>query len=139
MPFSPSQLKRRLIEAGFEIFRTRGDEVVLAERPRENLILDSLVSVRCGPPLEVRATFRAQRSAFQHDDEAQLFWRVRGLAAVASGFEERACHIVPVSDPGDASHLLDEFYDVLVAAEAESLEAAVDLLRLALGFDKRLI
>ncbi len=138
MSLSLPQLKRNLIEAGFEVFRTRGDEVVLAERPRENLILDSLVSVKCGPPLEVRATFRAQRSAFQHDDQAQLFWRVRGLAALATGFEERACTIVPVSDPGDPTHLLDEFYDVLVAAEAQSLDEVMTLLRRALGFDKRL-
>lgn len=116
----------------------RGDEVMLAERPRENLILDSLVSLKCGPPLTVRAVFRAQKSSFQHDDAAQLFRRVRCLASVAIGFEERVAYVVPVNDPGDASHLLDEFYDVLVVAEARSPEAAIELVRQALGFDKRL-
>jgi hypothetical protein len=135
---TPLQIKRLLVDAGFEVFRTRGDEVLLAERPRENLILDSLVSLKCGPPLTVRAVFRAQKSSFQHDDAAQLFRRVRGLASFAVGFEERSAYVVPVTDPGDASHLLDEFYDVLVAAEASSFDAAIALLRQALVFDKRL-
>jgi hypothetical protein len=138
MPLTPQQVKRLLVDAGFEVFRTRGDEVMLAERPRENLILDSLVSLKCGPPLTVRAVFRAQKSSFQHDDAPQLFRRVRDLASLAVGFEEHSAHVVPVSDPGDSSHVLDEFYDVVVAAEASSLDAAIDLLRQAIGFDKRL-
>jgi hypothetical protein len=40
-PSTAAHLKRALVEAGFEVFRTRGDEIVLAERPRENLIMDS--------------------------------------------------------------------------------------------------
>ena len=58
------QIKRVLIDAGFEVFRTRGEEIVLAERPRENLIMDSGVRLRLGEPLEVRVVFRAQRARF---------------------------------------------------------------------------
>ena len=55
--------KKVLIDAGFEVFRTRGEEIVIAERPRENLIMDSGVRLRLGdasdPALEVRVVLRA--------------------------------------------------------------------------------
>ena len=43
---NPRELKKALVSSGFEVFRTMPDHVVLAERPRENLILDSGVRVR---------------------------------------------------------------------------------------------
>ena len=80
---TPLQLKRALVEAGFEVFRTRGDETVLARRVRENLIMESGVRVRASLPMEVRVVLRAQRTDFPGDDEALLFPRVRELGAHA--------------------------------------------------------
>src|SRR6478609_2379518 len=89
---TPQQLKKALVASGFEVFRTLPEEVVLAERVRENLILDS--GVRVGPlgdgGVRVRLVLRAQRTDFPSDEEAALFERVRKLAepALANGSAE---------------------------------------------------
>src|SRR5262249_41968999 len=41
---TPSELKKQLIAAGLEIFRVQGNRVHLADRVRENLIMDGGVS-----------------------------------------------------------------------------------------------
>lgn len=43
-----TELKKALQQAGFDVYRARGDEVHLAERPRENLILEAGVVVLGG-------------------------------------------------------------------------------------------
>src|SRR6478609_8126323 len=89
---TPQQIKKALVASGFEVFRTLPEEVVLAERVRENLILDSGVRVAPidGDKLQVRLVLRAQKADFPNEDEATLFERVRKLAepAVAKGFAE---------------------------------------------------
>ena len=137
--YTPQQLKKTLLDAGFEVFRTRGDEVVLAERPRENLIMDSGVRLRAAAPLEVRIVLRVQQADFPGDDDAQLFARVRalGAAAIEGGFAEVQTLISPVTDPGDSARTLDTFYEILYAKSADSVEAAVALLKFALTLEKR--
>jgi hypothetical protein len=44
------ELKKAIQQAGLEVYRTRGNEVHLAERPRENLIMDAGVSVLLSVP-----------------------------------------------------------------------------------------
>src|SRR5580700_40873 len=91
-PSNAARIRRTLIDAGFEVFRTRGEEIVLAERPRENLIMDSGVRLRVADPLEVRIVLRAQKADYPNEDEAHLFDRVRAAAAavLAGGFAEQA-------------------------------------------------
>jgi hypothetical protein len=103
-PITPPQLKKALVTAGFQVFRTLGDEIVLAERVRENLIMDSGVRVRVGEPLQVRVIFKAQRGNFPGEDDSHLFERARKLAeaAVSKGFEEVGDSVSPVMDPTDA-------------------------------------
>jgi hypothetical protein len=138
-PLTPPQLKKALIEAGFEVFRTRGDEVVLAERPRENLIMDSGVRLKAGSPLQIRVVMRAQKADYPNDDEPRLFERVRDLAANAlkEGFVEVDATVSKVTDPGDASRTLDTFYEIVFAKEAGTLDVAVTGLKFALGLEKR--
>jgi hypothetical protein len=62
--YTPQQLKKALVGAGFQVFRTLGDEIVLAERVRENLIMDSGVRLKASEPLQVKVIFRAQRGHF---------------------------------------------------------------------------
>jgi hypothetical protein len=137
-PITPPQLKKALVSAGFQVFRTLGDEIVLAERVRENLIMDSGVRLRAGDPLQVRVVFKAQRGNFPGEDDSHLFDRARGLAASAlsKGFAEVSHTVSPVTDPQDAERTLDTFFEVVLAKEASTLEQAVEELRFALSLER---
>src|SRR5436853_550872 len=52
---SVPEIKKALLASGFEVYRTRGNEVHSADRVRDNLIMDSGVSVRVGAGLAPRA------------------------------------------------------------------------------------
>jgi hypothetical protein len=138
-PRSAPEIKRALVEAGFEVFRTRGEEIVLAERPRENLIMDSGVRLRVGPPLEVRIVLRAQKADFPSEDEAHLFDRVRKLAAgvLSADFVEHGTSVTRIADPGDADRVLDTFYEITYAKGAVRLADALPDLTFALNVEKR--
>ena len=136
---SASRIKKALLDAGFEVFRTRGEEIVLAERPRENLIMDSGVRLRVGDALEVRVVLRAQKADFPNEDEGHLFDRVRKLGEqiVSGGFAEISTAVTKVTDPGDAERTLDTFYEITYAKQAPKLDDALVELKFALGLEKR--
>jgi hypothetical protein len=138
-PHNAASIKRALIEAGFEVFRTRSEEVVLAERPRENLIMDSGVRVRVTDTLEVRVVLRVQKADFPNDDEARLFERVRALGghAIAAGFAEVSTSVTRVADPGDTERTLDTFYEITFAKSALGLPEALAEVKFALTLEKR--
>jgi hypothetical protein len=133
-------LKKALVASGFEVFRTLPEGVVLAERVRENLILDS--GVRVGPlddgRIQVRVVLRAQRADFPSEDESSLFDRVRKLAepALADGFAESSTHVNAVKDPADPERTLDTFYELFLTRDVASVEDAVPVLKFALGLEK---
>lgn len=137
---TPQQLKKALVASGFEVFRTLPEEVVLAERVRENLILDS--GVRVAPladgSFEVRITLRAQRTDFPNDEDTVMFERARTLAApaIAEGFREVSTVATPVKDPADAERVLDTFYEIVLAQQVASVDAAVPVLKFVLGLEK---
>jgi hypothetical protein len=132
------ELKKALAQAGFLVFRTQGEDIILAERVRENLIMDSGVRLRASSPLLVRVVMRAQRGDVPSEEEANLFDRVSRLAepARAVGFLEVERNIAPVVDPGDASRTLDTFYEITLSKEADGLEGALEELRFALTLEK---
>lgn len=138
-PHNASRIKKALIEAGFEVFRTRTEEIVLAERPRENLIMDSGVRLRLAASLEVRVVFRAQKADFPNEEDARLFERVRTLAgnAVAAGFAEVSTAVTRIADPGDSERTLDTFYEITYAKPVGALAEAISELKFALGLEKR--
>lgn len=142
-PPSIQDLKRQLVAAGLEIYRTRPDAVHLAERPRDNQILDAGISVRpAGPPdgaLEVRVVMRAQRSDFPREPVESLYERVRQLAAtevLGTGFTEIETREQSMLDPGDKSKTLDMWYELVFSKVLGDLDTAVAEVKRVLPLDK---
>jgi hypothetical protein len=135
---SPLELKKALVAAGFEVYRTLGNEVILADRVRDNLIMDSGVRIRAGDTLQVKLVVGVRRGEFPQDDDAELFQRVRSLAqpAVLQGFVELSSAVAPMHDPADSARTLDTVFEVTLAKELPRLEDASNDLRLALTLAK---
>jgi hypothetical protein len=138
MSASLAEVRKALIAAGFELYRTRGDEIQIAERVRDNLIMDSGVSVSTKGPLAVKVLVRAQRSDFPSDGAAMLFERARQLAlsAVSQGYVEVATLTSPLQDPADPSRTLDTWYEVSFEKPVQNLEEAMREVGFALKIEK---
>jgi hypothetical protein len=132
------ELKRALVSAGFEVYRTQGGEVHLAERPRENLIMDAGVSVVVGGPLRVRMVTRAQKNDFPGEGGELLTERARrqGHEALARGFSERNVHERTLYDPGDGTKVLDTWLEVFFEKDVAALPEVLDEVRFAMGVEK---
>lgn len=135
---SLQELKKALTQAGFEVYRARGTEVQLAERPRDNLIMDANVSVVASEPLRVRLVVRAQKADFASDDDATLYQRALDLAAPAAarGYVEAERRARPLPDPGDPSRILDTWYEVVLERPADSVAEALGELPALLRLEK---
>jgi len=138
---TPTELKKTLVARGFEVYRTLGDQVVLADRVRENLIMDSGVAVRPGAALAVRFVIRAQASDFPSSSAEDLYERARICAAeaCARGYAEVSVAAVPVRDPGDASATLDTWYEVAFERPVASEDELESELRYALALEKTVL
>jgi len=134
---TPAEIKKALIEAGFELYRARGEVVHVAERVRENLLMDSGIFIHSGRSV-VGFLVRAQHTDFPNDSEAQLFVRARALAELAleRGYREVEATTQSIFDPGDADRKIDTWCEVQFEREAPSIAAAMDEVRFALGFPK---
>jgi hypothetical protein len=125
MPSTPQTLKKSLVADGFEVYRTSPGFIILADRVRDNLLMDSGVAVVHGEPLVVRITLRARAAEFPGDGEQTLFERARALSEPMKerGYAEVGSEAVPVTDPGDATRTIDTWYEVTyerrVSEEAE--------------------
>jgi hypothetical protein len=135
---SLAEIKKALVAAGFELYRTRGDEVHVADRVRDNLIMDSGVSVRAKGSLSVRFVARAQRSDFPSDGPASLFEKARGLGVIAEarGYAETGSATSSIQDPADPNHTLDVWYEVAYEKGVASLEEAMLEVGFVLKIDK---
>lgn len=138
MPGPPSVLKKALIAEGFEIYRTSPTQVTLADRVRDNLLMDSGVAVVQGDVLAVRVVLRAQASNFPGESADGLFARARALSAalVSRGYAEVLAEAAPVRDPSDKSRTLDTWYDVSYELSVSDDAALYAELRYALGLTK---
>jgi hypothetical protein len=137
MSSTPTELKKQLTVAGLEVFRIQGNRVCLADRVRENLIMDSGVSAVVGDPPVVRFIVRAQASHFPGMTPEKLFGMARKLAAAseARGYREVETTIVPIKDPGGGPGTLDTWYEVAFELEVQPA-GLVDELKYALGVEK---
>ncbi|GAC1544075.1 MAG: hypothetical protein NVS3B10_08210 [Polyangiales bacterium] len=141
-PPSIQELKRTLVAAGLEIYRTRPDAVHLAERPRDNQILDAGISVRPTLPegsIEVRVVMRCQRSDFQREPAEELYEKVRELARPELGmraFRELETREQRMPDPGDKSKTLDVWYEVVFGKTFTGVQDAIVDAKYALSLEK---
>jgi hypothetical protein len=135
---TPAELKKTLVARGFEVYRTLVDQIVLADRVRDNLIMDSGVAARPGDVLAVRFVVRAQASDFPSSAPDDLFDRARACAteALGRGYSEVGVAEVPVKDPGDSSHTLDTWYEVSFERPVTSVDELEHELRYALALEK---
>lgn len=134
---NPNELKKKLIASGLEIFRVQGARIHLADRVRDNLIMDSGVAAVAATQPAVRMVFKAQSSHFPGEGEDALFARARALAASSKerGYAEVEVVVVPIKDPGGSSATLDTWYEVTFERAVEENDI-VDELRYALGVEK---
>ncbi|MBN1612518.1 MAG: hypothetical protein JW940_38160 [Polyangiaceae bacterium] len=135
---STTELKHALIGEGFEVYRTLGTRVVLAERVRDNLIMDSGVAAVSDERLAVRLTFRAQKSDFPGESDPQIHDRARqqGAPAAARGYAEVEQVIVPVLDPSDKSRTLETWFEVAFEKTVPDETRLFEELRHALSLEK---
>lgn len=105
----------------------------MADRVRDNLILDSGVRVRAGRPMEVRIVMGLRRGQYPNESDEQVFARLRELAgpALGRGFSEQHTGKAPVNDPADAKRTLDTFFELILVKEEADVAAMLDLVRFA--------
>lgn len=138
-PSNPQELKKLLLSAGLEIYRTLSDRVVLADRVRDNLIMDSGVSVLSQDgALGIRVVFRAQACDFQGESPEGLFGHARrlGQPGQSRGYSETTTTVVPIHDPGDKSRVLDTWYEVAYERAIDDADELLAELRAALEWPK---
>lgn len=137
-PMTPVELKKLLVESGLEVYRTIGSQVLLAERVRDNLIMDSKVAAVATPELAARAAYRAQKSDFDGDSDERLFARARETArpALEAGFAEVDVVRVPILDPMDRAQVLDTWYEVTVETKVTGVDELLRHLRFLMGTSK---
>jgi len=130
-------LKRALREGGLEVYRTEGTVVHLADRVRENLIMDAHVRIS-SETFTVTFDARADRSTFPGESDEDLHRRARALGAPAleRGFVERRTFVTEVPDPSNPDLVLEHWYQVEFDKEASGLDAAIEEARFAVSLDK---
>lgn len=133
-----NDLKKELVARGFEPYRTLPDAVVLADRVRDNLIMDSGVSVGVGDALFVRVVFHAEAMAFPGETVEELVARARALAKplLERGYHEIGVSTLPIRDPGDRTQTLDTWHQVTFELSVGSFEAVLDELGVTLALEK---
>jgi hypothetical protein len=136
MSVNPTEIRKALLASGFELYRTQGDHVHVADRVRDNLIMDSGVSISTA--LSVRFVVRSQRSDFPNDATANLFERARALAgaALGRGYIETGTVTSPMHDPADPSRTLDTWYEVCFEKSVTTLDEAMTEVGFALTVEK---
>ncbi len=133
-----AETKKALVAAGLEVYRTRGALVFLADRVRENLLMDAGAFIRTGAAMGVGVVVRAQASDFPGEVEAQLFARARAVAVMAldAGYHEVSAQLHEVADPGDPARIIDTWCELTLENPVADLDAAIDEVRRAVAFDK---
>lgn len=134
---TPAEVKKALVSSGFVVYRTRGDLVHVAERARENLIMDAGIRVRASESAVILMV-RAQRSDFPQDADEAMFDHARRLAGGLDerGYVEVGTQITPLPDPNDEAHTLDSWFEVSYEKRVQDLVEAMVEVGFALSIEK---
>ena len=134
---TPSEIKKALVKAGFEVYQTRGHVVHVAQRVRENRIMASGVRIESATAAVVFGV-RAHQNDFPGDGADALFDRARRLAsgAIERGYAELETLVTPVADPGGGDRVLDTWCEVFFRKACGEVDAALEELRFALALEK---
>jgi hypothetical protein len=139
-PSDASQLKRRLRAEGFEIYRTRDGEVVLAERVRDNLIMDSgVAAVPAGAGgLGIVVVVRAQATHFPGAAVDEVLEHARQLASAFEelGYEAEEPRTRRMTDPGNPERVLDTSYEIPLRCRTSTEDDLISRLKAALGMQR---
>lgn len=134
------ELRKTLVEAGFEVFRVKDDEVHLAERQNLHL-MEAGVRVRASAPFRVTVTARAQRSDAPGLTPEALFELVRdGIKPlVEEGFEELAVHTRELYSVSDNTQVVDIWYEVTLGRTFDAIHDAITFARRALEIERYIV
>ncbi len=133
-------LKRGLVAEGLEVFRTRGDEVHLAERQNVQL-MEAGVRVRAGASPRVTVVVRAQRNDAPALSAEAIYDAVRARCGALrdAGFTETACNAREIRSVSDHDQLLDTWFEVTWEREVSSLSEAVAEARRAITCERYIV
>ena len=139
MPVTPADIKKALVAAGFELYRTRGNEVPIANRVRDKLDR-RFRCARFAPPTRSRSKWSCahQRSDFPPTGPPASSNRARELRPPQSrgGYVESGSLTSPMPDPAEPERTLDTWYEVSFEKAVSSLEEAMVEVGFALQFEK---
>lgn len=136
--FTLDGVKNALLDAGFEVFRAKGDTIELAQRVRSHL-MDAGVAVRVTEHAVVSFVVRTQRADFPSATADELFDRVRAAIsddATKQGFAEAAASSRELLDPGDATRVLDLWHELTFCKSCADVTTLVADLQWALSQPK---
>lgn len=130
-----AELKRMLRSEGFEIYRTSPGAILLAERVRDNLIMDSGVAIVSGEGFEVRVTVRAQASHFPGASAESMRQRAGELAHSFEqrGYERGTVAESQVPDPSNPGRSLDTSFEIALHRSFDRLQDVFQELKAALS------
>lgn len=142
-PQALAELKKKLRAEGFEIYRTREGYVELAERVRDNLILDSGIAVgwtssaddsnqaAAEPAPLVRVTVRAQASHFPGYPPDAVAAQAENLALPFQelGYTAEQPRTLDLHDPSRPEHVLDRSHEVLLQKTLADVQELVPEIR----------
>jgi hypothetical protein len=131
------ELRKTLVEAGFEVFRVKDDEVHLAERQNLHL-MEAGVRIRASQPYRITVTARAQRSDAPGFSPEALFELVRdGVRPLTElGFEEVAVQSRELFSVSDNNQVLDIWYEITLGRSFETLDDAISGARRVLEVER---
>lgn len=134
------ELKRALHAGGLEVFRTRGDEVHLAERQNVQL-MEAGVRVRGGASPAVTVVARAQRNDAPAVPPDGLFDLVRQRSASLrdAGYVELEAAAREIRSVSDTSQLTDVWYEVTWSRPVADIAEAVAEARRAMSAERYVV